>query len=630
MTSDHGIHVGKPPFFDGNNYDYWKTRMSAHLKAMSRKLWRVVNDGYVILDPKSLTPLDEENEILNDQGVNVLFSALDVNEFNRVKSLTNANDIWKKLMEIHEGTSTVKEAKLYLLKGNFSEFTMKKDESIAEMFNRLNDIVNDLKGLGFEVPDGDFNHKFLRCLPERYDTIVTLLVRSNVKTATPTQILGEILTHDMFKKSQDEAHGGEIDMKKKSVAFKAQDSKNEEESGCQEEESDEEMALFVKRFNRMMSKKNFGKRGQSSRKNPFVDKTCFNCGEVGHIIVNCPNKKKDKKNDEKKKKKFIKKKKNGQAYFVEWDSDASSDDYDDDDKPSKGVAGIAIKEAPSLFSTPHCLMAKGGAKVQQDGELDELSYDDLVEMLNDADEFMTKEKAKLRDLKLKFTSLQDSYEELKTSHENLKETHEKLEEAHNTLLNHERKATLSIGVSCDLIDDKSCGSSSTSSLCTKIDNSSCNKSLIMENDLLKKEVTCLTNDLRKCYDSRAKFNHCWASQKFTLNKQGFGYIPKKGKKAFVQTKTTFVKSSGKPYCEKCKKVGHVEKNCTNKKVISFDSSYMLMKNSNGNVSAKFVGIPINGAKKNAIWVPKVLVTNVVTNVQGPKKVWVPKKVTSSL
>ena len=66
--------------------------------------------------------------MLNDQGVNVLFSALDVTEFNRVKSLTNANDIWKKLMEIHEGTLSVKEAKLYLLKGNFSEFTMKEHE----------------------------------------------------------------------------------------------------------------------------------------------------------------------------------------------------------------------------------------------------------------------------------------------------------------------------------------------------------------------------------------------------------------------------------------------------------------------------------------------------------------------
>ena len=111
-------------------------------------------------------------------------------------------------MEIHEGTSSVKEAKLYVLKGKFSEFAMKKDESVAGMFNRLNDIVNELKGLEFEVPDADFNHKFLRVLPERYDTIVTLLVRSNVKNATPTQILGEVFTHDMFKKSQDEAHGG--------------------------------------------------------------------------------------------------------------------------------------------------------------------------------------------------------------------------------------------------------------------------------------------------------------------------------------------------------------------------------------------------------------------------------------
>ena len=147
MTSDNGIHVGKPPFFDGNNYDYWKTRMSTHLKAMSRKLWRVVNDGYVILDAKNLTPVDKENEVLNDLGVNVLFSALDVSEFNRVKSLTNANDIWKKLMEIHKGTSSVKEAKLYLLKGKFSEFALKKDESVAEMFNRLNNVVNELKGL---------------------------------------------------------------------------------------------------------------------------------------------------------------------------------------------------------------------------------------------------------------------------------------------------------------------------------------------------------------------------------------------------------------------------------------------------------------------------------------------------
>ena len=61
--------------------------------------------------------------------MNALFSAVDVSEFNRVKNPKFSNEIWKKLMEIHDGTSSVKEAKVYVLKGKFSEFAMKKEES---------------------------------------------------------------------------------------------------------------------------------------------------------------------------------------------------------------------------------------------------------------------------------------------------------------------------------------------------------------------------------------------------------------------------------------------------------------------------------------------------------------------
>jgi hypothetical protein len=54
--------------------------------------------------------------------------------------------------------------------------------------------------------------------------------------------------------------------------------------------------------------------------------------------------------------------------YVKWDSNASSDSDSDDDegdeKPSKkGLSGIAIKEALSLFGTPYCLMAKDEPKV---------------------------------------------------------------------------------------------------------------------------------------------------------------------------------------------------------------------------------------------------------------------------
>ena len=73
-------------------------------------------------------------------------------------------------------------------------------------------------------------------------------------------------------------------------------------------------------------------------------------------------------------------------------------------------------------------------------------------------------------------------------------------------------------------------------------------------------------------------------------------------------------------------VGHVEQKCMNKKSqanvspIKLDSFYVLTKGANG-VKAKFIGKPWMGSKKKVIWVPKSL----VTNLQGPKQVWVPKK-----
>ena len=88
------------------------------------------------------------------------------------------------------------------------------------MFNRLNNIINELKGFGMNISDVDFSHKFLRALPNKYTTI-TLLVRSNLKETTPMQILSEILTHDIFKKSQEDLHDDVIDAKKKNVTFKA-------------------------------------------------------------------------------------------------------------------------------------------------------------------------------------------------------------------------------------------------------------------------------------------------------------------------------------------------------------------------------------------------------------------------
>jgi hypothetical protein len=71
----------------------------------------------------------------------------------------------------------------------------------------------------------DFTHKFLRSLLEKYDTIVTMLVRRDFTTTSPTKVLGEILTQDIFKKSQAEAMSLAKKVKSEPIALKAKASK---------------------------------------------------------------------------------------------------------------------------------------------------------------------------------------------------------------------------------------------------------------------------------------------------------------------------------------------------------------------------------------------------------------------
>ena len=91
-------------------------------------------------------------------------------------------------------------------------------------------LVNDLKALGEEMKDKDFSHKFLRCLPSRFGTLVTILVRSGLDTMTPNQVLRDVMIDDTYrdddeKEEKKDKKDEKKDEKKKSVAFKATSSK---------------------------------------------------------------------------------------------------------------------------------------------------------------------------------------------------------------------------------------------------------------------------------------------------------------------------------------------------------------------------------------------------------------------
>ncbi|XP_062213716.1 uncharacterized protein LOC133914677 [Phragmites australis] len=161
--------------------------------------------------------------------------------------------------------------------------------------------------------------------------------------------------------------------KKQDLALKA---KREVESCTSEDESEdhqgkEEIALFVRRFNKFLKKSCYNKDGRrkafGKSKGRHSLRRCYECGEPGHFIANCPNKKdkKDSKKYHKKDKSKYHKNYKGQAHIgQECDSNNSVTDSNEDE----GVATIAfatISPTKSLFDHSSddeatiCLMAKG-------------------------------------------------------------------------------------------------------------------------------------------------------------------------------------------------------------------------------------------------------------------------------
>lgn len=69
----------------------------------------------------------------NAQSCNILFNGFFLEEFNKISCLENAKKIWHTLVDMHEGTESVKESKLDVLQSQLDKFKMKDGEGVTEM-----------------------------------------------------------------------------------------------------------------------------------------------------------------------------------------------------------------------------------------------------------------------------------------------------------------------------------------------------------------------------------------------------------------------------------------------------------------------------------------------------------------
>ena len=213
--------------------------------------------------PKADWSNDDKKKVQYDlKARNILISFLGVNEYHSVCHCRTAKHMWDSLETFHEGTNDVKQSKINTIVQQYDHFYMEDGETVSSMQMRFTHIVNKLQNLG---------NKILRCMTKEWQPKVTAIKESqNLNVLSMITLFRKLKEHEheitRFKSSEE---GSKL-KDKKPVVFKASSSKasssNTSEGDSKGESTNEEdMVLFVKRFNRYIKKHGLRCRDKSSR-----------------------------------------------------------------------------------------------------------------------------------------------------------------------------------------------------------------------------------------------------------------------------------------------------------------------------------------------------------------------------
>ena len=129
----------------------------------------------------------KDNEALSLEG-----SVVEESIFPRISGVVSSKEAWDILKNTCEGVVV---AKLKKLRSNFENSHMKSNESIHDCITKMQDLVNQMRSLGEDVPKRRLIEKILRSfLPKFHIVTTSIMICKDLNTMKIDELSGFLLT----------------------------------------------------------------------------------------------------------------------------------------------------------------------------------------------------------------------------------------------------------------------------------------------------------------------------------------------------------------------------------------------------------------------------------------------------
>ncbi|KAK8916408.1 hypothetical protein KSP39_PZI022184 [Platanthera zijinensis] len=197
------------PIFVGEHYDFWKAHMRLLLQAQG--LWELVDaeqipekeatgasKGGKEKETAGTSKTTSAEEAKNEaKALLLLHQGVGKDVYPRIMGAATPREAWNILQGEFQGSEKVISIKLQHQWKMWENISMKENESVKDFVSRIMCIVNQIRSLGDKLKDKKIAPKILRCLPPKFDPIVTTIEETkNIKTLCLTELMGSLQAHE--------------------------------------------------------------------------------------------------------------------------------------------------------------------------------------------------------------------------------------------------------------------------------------------------------------------------------------------------------------------------------------------------------------------------------------------------